>query len=42
MEPRLKIDPEEIFYLLSGGIPRKEAERLIVEGFFIPSCSYPL
>lgn len=31
-----KIDPEEIFYLLSRGIPRKEAERLIVEGFFDP------
>lgn len=31
-----KIDPDEIFYLLSRGIPRKEAERLIVEGFFDP------
>jgi len=31
-----KIDPEEIFYLLSRGIPKKEAERLIVEGFFDP------
>jgi Fe-S cluster assembly protein SufD len=28
--------PEEIFYLLSRGIPKKEAERLIVEGFFDP------
>jgi Fe-S cluster assembly protein SufD len=31
-----KIDPDEIFYLLSRGIPRAEAERLIVEGFFDP------
>jgi Fe-S cluster assembly protein SufD len=31
-----KIDPEQIFYLLSRGIPMPEAERLIVEGFFDP------
>lgn len=31
-----KIDPNEIFYLRSRGIPRVEAERLIVEGFFDP------
>lgn len=31
-----KIDPDEVFYLLSRGIPQKEAERLIVEGFFDP------
>jgi Fe-S cluster assembly protein SufD len=31
-----KIDPNEIFYLLSRGIPLPEAERLIVEGFFDP------
>ncbi|HMD89880.1 MAG TPA: Fe-S cluster assembly protein SufD [Anaerolineaceae bacterium] len=31
-----KIDPEQVFYLLSRGIPEKEAERLIVEGFFDP------
>jgi Fe-S cluster assembly protein SufD len=31
-----KIDQDEIFYLLSRGIPQKEAERLIVEGFFDP------
>ncbi len=31
-----KIDKDEIFYLLSRGIPQKEAERLIVEGFFDP------
>lgn len=31
-----KIDPEEIFYLQSRGIPYPEAERLIVMGFFDP------
>jgi Fe-S cluster assembly protein SufD len=31
-----KIDEDEVFYLLSRGIPRHEAERLIVEGFFDP------
>ena len=31
-----KIDPEEIFYLKSRGIPEKDAERVIVEGFFDP------
>ncbi|GAP22905.1 iron-regulated ABC transporter permease protein SufD [Leptolinea tardivitalis] len=31
-----KIDKDELFYLLSRGIPQKEAERLIVEGFFDP------
>jgi len=31
-----KIDPEEVFYLRSRGIPYQEAERLIVEGFFEP------
>jgi Fe-S cluster assembly protein SufD len=31
-----KLDPEQIFYLLARGIPRKDAERLIVEGFFDP------
>ncbi len=31
-----KIDPEEIFYLESRGMPRSDAERLIVEGFFDP------
>jgi Fe-S cluster assembly protein SufD len=31
-----KIDPEQVFYLLSRGIPYGEAERLIVEGFFDP------
>jgi len=31
-----KIDPDQVFYLRSRGIPYKEAERLIVEGFFDP------
>jgi Fe-S cluster assembly protein SufD len=31
-----KIDPNQVFYLRSRGIPDKEAERLIVEGFFDP------
>jgi Fe-S cluster assembly protein SufD len=31
-----KVDEEQIFYLLSRGIPRNEAEWLIVEGFFDP------
>jgi Fe-S cluster assembly protein SufD len=31
-----KVDPEQIFYLLSRGIPLTEARRLIVEGFFDP------
>ncbi len=30
------IDPEQLFYLQARGIPRVEAERLIVEGFFDP------
>jgi Fe-S cluster assembly protein SufD len=31
-----KIDPEELFYLESRGLPHEDAERLIVEGFFDP------
>lgn len=31
-----KIDMDQVFYLESRGIPRKEAEKLIVEGFFDP------
>lgn len=31
-----KIDETELFYLLSRGIPDKDARRLIVEGFFDP------
>jgi Fe-S cluster assembly protein SufD len=31
-----RIDEGEIFYLMSRGIPRKTAERIITEGFFDP------
>lgn len=31
-----KIDEEQIFYLLSRGIPQEQAEKLVVEGFFDP------
>jgi len=31
-----KIDPDQVFYLRSRGIPGRLAERLIVEGFFDP------
>jgi Fe-S cluster assembly protein SufD len=31
-----KIDEDELFYLLSRGIPEKQAEQLIVMGFFTP------
>jgi Fe-S cluster assembly protein SufD len=31
-----RIDEDQVFYLLSRGIPYSEAERLIVEGFFDP------
>lgn len=31
-----KIDRDQVFYLRSRGIPKLEAERLIVEGFFDP------
>jgi Fe-S cluster assembly protein SufD len=32
-----QVDEEQVFYLMSRGIPRDEAVRLIVEGFFQPS-----
>lgn len=31
-----KVDPDQVFYLLSRGVSQSEAERLIVEGFFDP------
>jgi Fe-S cluster assembly protein SufD len=31
-----KLEEEPLFYLKSRGIPDKEAERLLVEGFFDP------
>jgi Fe-S cluster assembly protein SufD len=30
------IDPEQVFYLMARGIPKVEAEKVIVEGFFDP------
>ncbi len=30
-----QLDPEEIFYLMARGIPRVEAEQLVVNGFFL-------
>jgi Fe-S cluster assembly protein SufD len=32
-----KVDEDQVFYLMSRGIPRADAVRLIVEGFFQPS-----
>jgi Fe-S cluster assembly protein SufD len=29
-----KIDQDQVFYLESRGIPKAEAEKLVVEGFF--------
>jgi Fe-S cluster assembly protein SufD len=31
-----QLDPEELFYIGSRGLPLKEAQRLIVQGFFTP------
>ena len=31
-----QLDPEEVFYILSRGVPMQEAHRLIVQGFFAP------
>ncbi len=31
-----KIDPDLVFYLRSRGVPKADAERLVVEGFFDP------
>lgn len=30
------VDPEQMYYLMSRGLPEAEAQRLIVEGFFAP------
>ena len=32
-----QVDDDQVFYLMSRGIPRDDAVRLIVEGFFQPS-----
>ena len=31
-----QVDDEQLFYLMVRGIPREEAERIIVQGFFEP------
>jgi len=31
-----QVDEEQVFYLMARGLPRSEAQRLIVEGFFAP------
>jgi Fe-S cluster assembly protein SufD len=31
-----QVDREQLFYLMARGLPRAEAERLIVRGFFQP------
>ncbi|MGB0389349.1 MAG: SufD family Fe-S cluster assembly protein, partial [Ardenticatenaceae bacterium] len=31
-----QLDPEELFYLQSRGIPSDPATKLVVEGFFVP------
>ncbi len=36
VQPSGKLMREQIFYLMARGIPRIDAERLIVEGFFDP------
>jgi Fe-S cluster assembly protein SufD len=33
------LDPEQLFYLQSRGIPKREAARMIVEGFFEPTLA---
>jgi Fe-S cluster assembly protein SufD len=30
------VDDEQMYYLMARGLPRLEAQRLIVEGFFVP------
>ena len=30
------VDEEQLYYLMARGLPRLEAQRLIVEGFFVP------
>lgn len=31
-----QLEPEPIFYLMTRGLPRQEAERMVVDGFFAP------
>jgi Fe-S cluster assembly protein SufD len=30
------VDPEQMYYLMTRGLPRNDAQRLVVEGFFVP------
>jgi Fe-S cluster assembly protein SufD len=30
------VDPEQMYYLMARGLPRGDAQRLVVEGFFAP------
>jgi len=30
------VDPEQMYYLMTRGLPRNDAQRLVVEGFFAP------
>ncbi len=31
-----RVDPTQLYYLMSRGIPKTEAERLIIHGFLAP------
>ena len=31
-----RVDPTQLYYLMSRGIPKQEAERLIIHGFLAP------
>jgi Fe-S cluster assembly protein SufD len=31
-----RLEEEPIFYLMTRGLPRKQAERLVIDGFFAP------
>ncbi|MBM3121692.1 MAG: Fe-S cluster assembly protein SufD, partial [Chloroflexi bacterium] len=31
-----QLEEEPIYYLMSRGLPRKEAERIVIDGFFSP------
>ncbi len=31
-----RVDPEQLFYLMSRGISQEEAERLVIHGFLAP------
>ena len=36
MQLQLVVDPEQLYYLMSRGISRAEAERLVIHGFLDP------